>query len=659
VSAAAALAFVTEASCRTAAPVPAPEPVAPSRIPAVETLVAAPIVRIGTHPDVRRTSLGADDGLVVWELSAPAGRTARRLEVMRASFVGLPGREGASPPAMRLIETGDELEAALVVPQRAGDVLSVGATPYRGVFEVRASGPESLTVVNVLNLEDYLRGVVPNELSPEAYPELEALKAQAIAARTYTLRNLGQFRAKGYDLCATPSCQVYRGLGTEHALSDRAIAETRGVAASYGDRYINAMYTSTCGGHTEDGRNVFDGEEQPYLRGVVCVPERGSWARVGGERPRETLGPEEDLNRDAALLEALGVVDPALLEPKALRASASQAEIGDWTARLQAALGRRGCDSRVEPPLARRGSFFHHVVDSLCWDERAKRLLAPQDDEYLLQVEDAASLRDGDERRAAALLVREGILRPFADNRLRPNTVISRGQAVGILARAAMTAGSSRIVRARFRGLDAGGLLVGVPGEAEDQSLPLASSVRLFRALEGRSAPASELTLTPDDPMLLVVRDGRIVLVQAEPPLAGVAADRASRYYSWEVRLRPAQVASAIARYGSVGTVQDVVPRRIGVSGRVVDMDVVGDKGTLRLSGLRVRWGLGLRENLFVIGREHDDRGRIDRFVFTGKGWGHGVGLCQVGSYGLARSGATAEAILGHYYTGITLAKAY
>jgi stage II sporulation protein D len=656
-AAAAALAFAAEASCRSAAPVPAPVPKA-APVPSVESLVAAPMIRIGVQTDGRRASLGADEGLLVWEIDVPPGRVGRRLEAVRASFAAQPSVAGAAP-TMRLLETGDELTAVLVAPRNAVDLVSLGPAPYRGVFEVRAAGHETLTLVNVVNLEDYLRGVVPNELSPQAYPEIEALKAQAVAARTYALRNMGQYRAKGYDLCATATCQVYRGVGSEHALSDQAVADTQGVAASYGGRYINAMYTSTCGGHTEDGVNIFEGEDQPYLRGVVCVPERGSWARIGGERPREPLGPEEDLNRDVALLEALGVVEPALVQPKTLRGAATTAEVREWTTRLQAALGRRGCESAVDPPLARRGSFVHHVVDSFCWDERARRLLTPEDGEYLLQVEDAAALASDDERQAAALLLREGVLRPFADNTLRPNTVITRAQAMGILARAAMTLGSTRLVHAGFRRLDAGGLTVRAAGEEEEENLPLASSVRLFRALEGRSAATSELTLTPDDALLLVLREGRIVLVQAEPPLAGVAADRSSRYYSWEVRLRPAQLASAIARYGDVGVVRDVVPKRIGVSGRVVEMEVVGDKGSLSLHGMRIRWGLGLRENLFVIDREHDSQGRVARFIFTGKGWGHGVGLCQIGSYGLARSGAKAEAILRHYYTGITLAKAY
>jgi stage II sporulation protein D len=114
-------------------------------------------------------------------------------------------------------------------------------------------------------------------------------------------------------------------------------------------------------------------------------------------------------------------------------------------------------------------------------------------------------------------------------------------------------------------------------------------------------------------------------------------------------------VARKVSRYGSVGQVLDLVPRKMGVSGRVVELEIQGSEGDLLLEGLRVRWGLGLRENLFVIGRERDEEGAIDRFVFSGKGWGHGVGLCQVGAFGMAQDGATFDAILRHYYSGIQL----
>jgi stage II sporulation protein D len=104
--------------------------------------------------------------------------------------------------------------------------------------------------------------------------------------------------------------------------------------------------------------------------------------------------------------------------------------------------------------------------------------------------------------------------------------------------------------------------------------------------------------------------------------------------------------------------VKDVVPRRLGVSGRVVELAVLGTESELVLTGLKVRWGLGLRENLFVVDRELDGAGDVARFVFTGKGWGHGVGLCQVGASGMAQAGSTYDQILKHYYAGVAVGPA-
>src|SRR5213594_980677 len=140
---------------------------------------------------------------------------------------------------------------------------------YRGFIEVFGNSRNTFTVVNELPLEEYLLGVVPNELSPATYGEIEALKAQAVAARTYVMRNIGQYKNEGYDICASDACQVYMGQGTENALSTRAVMETRGVIAAYRDQPINALYSSTCGGRTEDAENIFD-EKFPYLVSTIC-----------------------------------------------------------------------------------------------------------------------------------------------------------------------------------------------------------------------------------------------------------------------------------------------------------------------------------------------------------------------------------------------------
>src|SRR5437588_2663836 len=183
--------------------------------------------------------------------------------------------------------------------------------PFRGKIEVFANTRGALTVVNVIGLEDYVRGVVPNELS---YPALEALKAQAIAARTYAVKNRGQFASEGFDLLPTTRSQVYRGLSSETPLTSRAVDETRGMVATYNSEPINALYTSTCGGRTEDAANIFN-EDVPYLRGRECAVEgKAAFApfTIKSSRDIIEIKDEQDLiyARDAALLGISGFALP-------------------------------------------------------------------------------------------------------------------------------------------------------------------------------------------------------------------------------------------------------------------------------------------------------------------------------------------------------------
>ena len=154
----------------------------------------------------------------------------------------------------------------------ADGVVTWATHRYRGALVLYLNDRGKLNVINELPFEDYLRGVVPRELGPALYPELEALKAQAVAARTYALRNLGrEFAAEGYDVCATPRCQVYGGRDAEHPLSDRAIAETAGEILVYRGAPIDALYSATCGGHTERVEAVFPERRAAYLRPVPCL----------------------------------------------------------------------------------------------------------------------------------------------------------------------------------------------------------------------------------------------------------------------------------------------------------------------------------------------------------------------------------------------------
>jgi len=146
--------------------------------------------------------------------------------------------------------------------------LTVNGKKYRGSFEIFQSPSRLVTLVNVADVESYLRGVVPNEIGSSSAQILEAVKAQAVAARTYCFFFSGRYSADGFDVLPTVQDQLYTGVDGERPLSDQAIAETYGVVATFDGQPIRANYFSTCGGATAAIEEVWAKEPLPYLRGV-------------------------------------------------------------------------------------------------------------------------------------------------------------------------------------------------------------------------------------------------------------------------------------------------------------------------------------------------------------------------------------------------------
>lgn len=138
---------------------------------------------------------------------------------------------------------------------------------YYGAFQYRRVGGGDLTVSNLLPLEDYINCVVSREMS-RSWP-LEALKAQAVCARTYYEINLGRHNASGFDICSTTHCQAYYGMGETDSRTAQAAAETAGLRVLYNGTPAQTYYFSSSGGGTEDVRNVWGSQPIPYLSGVA------------------------------------------------------------------------------------------------------------------------------------------------------------------------------------------------------------------------------------------------------------------------------------------------------------------------------------------------------------------------------------------------------
>lgn len=137
---------------------------------------------------------------------------------------------------------------------------------YLGDFQFMRTTGENMTVVNVLPLEDYVKGVVPYEMSG-SWP-LEALKAQALCARTYVMRNYGSYAAYGFDVTDDTYSQAYCGTRAANYITDQAVDETAGLYVTYNGSLCDTLYFSSDGGATEDSENIF-ATRYAYLRGVI------------------------------------------------------------------------------------------------------------------------------------------------------------------------------------------------------------------------------------------------------------------------------------------------------------------------------------------------------------------------------------------------------
>ncbi len=211
-------------------------------------------IRVSIAHNRKAVSLKAAEGLIIE--GAPSTRRERKV-VFTASSIG----------------------TRPVKVSSAGAFIQVNGKSYRGTIELR-NKKGGLLVINDLNLEEYLQGVVAAEI-PHDW-EFEALKAQAVASRTYALYQKQISAGRPYDIVATVDGQVYSGKGGERESAVRAVRETEGMVLTYQGKIIPAFYHASCGGHTESAWELW-GLDAPYLRGVECDCQRiskyGAWEK--------------------------------------------------------------------------------------------------------------------------------------------------------------------------------------------------------------------------------------------------------------------------------------------------------------------------------------------------------------------------------------------
>jgi stage II sporulation protein D len=185
--------------------------------------------------------------------------------------------------------------------------------------------------------------------------------------------------------------------------------------------------------------------------------------------------------------------------------------------------------------------------------------------------------------------------------------------------------------------------------------------VFLFREFGGRMFQMKEVALVGGEQIAYQTNAaGEIVYLEVKPSDEPTVAEKMSPFTVWNVSLSPSAVQSRLSRYvRGIGTLFDVNVKQKGFSRRATELEIIGSNGRFSLKGGKIRSALRLKEQLFVLNKRYDSAGRVTSYQITGRGWGHGVGMCQYGAFGLAKMGVKYDAIIKHYYTGAELTKAY
>ncbi len=581
--------------------------------------IESPIIKVGIGENLQKTRISSTMGMKIYK----GGELLTNLNKGNIFIKNL-----SRSISVSIGDTKHRIMSTIYIVPNRYSYLKYDNKEYRGIIEILLTD-EGFNVINILNIEEYLKGVVPYELPPNRYSEIEALKAQAIAARTYTLYTIGKYREKGFDICSTIACQVYNGKKGETPLSNRAVEETSGLVIVYNNKLIPALYSASCGGFTENIDNVFAGEKSSVLTGKPCDYDniRLNWIYTDNFKPysvEENLAIVLKIAKESIIRKNTLLIDGKTANSILEGIYKITGKKGDFFQTSNISI------SSVILKLNETFSFYKKGVKYI------KGFEIPQ--ELMFKYGKKKSF-------IMVHLYKEGILKNYNKLDVPLNIKQFIRFTMKLLIKYYNVFEKSKYVSSESKTI----LLKNSFNKEERYYL---GGAIFYRKVNNKLFPAHMLYLTGKEQLKMFAIKDRIKILIVDYPRFSLSPKNI--YPLWHKVYKRSKLEKIIKSRLSLDSLKDIVPLKRGVSGRINRLEIQGKRKSFFLFGIQIKKTLNLKDNNFVIDRWFDGR-NIKYFTFIGRGWGHGVGMCQVGAYGMALQGKDYRDILKYYYTGVNI----
>ncbi len=585
--------------------------------------VKPPVIRVGIYiGEINEFSFHSEGKISVYSPLNLIGKTEREVLIKR--------KDNSFSVYFNNREHVIDSERIYLVPD--GKTILYGKREYKGVILILRTGIQT-AVINLVNLEDYVEGVIPYEI-PEKFRNIDFLKAQAISIRSYAfyqMMNKNKYKSLGFDICSSYLCQVYNGVKRNIDKNFiEAVKGTRGKVLTWEGKPALTLYSAFCGGNTEDAKVLFKKVNAPYLKGRKVYDF---------DFKEEIITAKEvfDSSSEIDLFLNLGIID--LLDKQKLNKKINREMLLKIFRKLSIITGKRSLRISGEINFLK----LLELID-LFFDVSKRARIEISAFEIRNFWESAIEKRT---KIVYKYLLSKRIIRKIYKSTYIPTLK----EAIVILSRT-LSMFYKVYDDAVFNDFASGEIELLVSGEEKKFEL---KNTHIYLIKNEFEYPVKSIILTGIEKLKIFTIKNKVKIIKVYYPEFNYDPESSKFFPLWVKVYKANELEKRLMNFYNTGKLYDIAIISRGNSFRVNKIEVQTEMGNFTIDGVDVKYRLGLKDTFFILNRVFDKEGYVKQFIFIGMGNGHGVGMCQIEAYLLSKKGMDYKEILSTFYSGTSI----